>query len=246
MKNRFQLIRTLLRKRHDPAQILVRLGLRRALAGCESILDVGCGACCSTFRDMGVSRLAGIEAYEPAFREAERRRTHDELVLGDACELDRWFEPRQFDACVAVDVIEHLSKEDGLRLMGQMERVARRRVVFFTPCGFLPQLHRVPGDRQAHLSGWEPQEMLAHGYRVQGFLGPKFLRGPQHRLIQPALAWGLVSLCAHLLWTRRHPAASAAILCVKDFTGLPSPQPQSAAAKPPCEYAAACEPAPRI
>ena len=223
MKDRAHFLCALLKKRYDPAQILVRLALRRALAGCESVLDVGCGAHCWTFRELGFSNTTGIEAYEPAFQEAVRLNTHDHLVLGDARNLERWFEPRQFDACVAVDVIEHLRKEDGLRVMRQMEQIARQRVVFFTPSGFLPQGHRTPGDLQSHLSGWEPREMRAYGYRVSGYLGPKHLRGQHHLLIRPALPWGVVSLFGHLLWTRYHAEAAAAMLCVKSLAGTPAP-----------------------
>lgn len=233
MTNRLGLLFTLLRKRHDPAQILVRLALRKALAGCETVLDVGCGARCYTLRDLGVGHLTGVEAYHPAFLEAERLKTHDQLVLGDARELDRWFPPGAFDACVAMDVIEHLRKEDGLKLMRQMERVSRRRVIFFTPSGFLPQGHRVPGDLQAHLSGWEPREMAAYGYRVGGFLGPKRFRGQHHLLRKPALPWGVLSLLAHFLWSRHHPESAAAILCVKHLEGAPQRVPH-----PPREEAA--------
>ena len=123
-----------------------------------------------------------------------------------------------------MDVIEHLRKEEGLQLMRQMELLARKRVIFFTPNGFLPQGHRVPGDLQSHLSGWEPPEMDAYGYRVAGFLGPKHLRGQHHRLIRPAVPLGLVSLFGHLLWTRYHPTAAAAMLCVKNLEGKEAPK----------------------
>jgi hypothetical protein len=150
------------------------------------------------------------------------------LVLGDVCNLAEYFKPRQFDACVALDVIEHLTKADGLKLMEQMELIAARRVVFFTPNGFLPQGHKTPGDRQAHLSGWEPAEMRRCGYRVAGFLGPKSLRGQRHVLKRrPALFWGMVSLAGHFLWTRRHTANAAALLCYK--TVQPASQPESGA-----------------
>jgi hypothetical protein len=122
--------------------------------------------------------------------------------------------------------------------MRQMERIAVKRVVLFTPNGFLPQDHRVPGDLQAHLSGWGPAEMSGYGYRVFGLLGPKSLRGAHHVLIRrPAVSWGLVSLLGHFLWTRRHPGTAAAILCVKNLEGAPLPDAQRAVARGRQEYA---------
>jgi len=83
---------------------------------------------------------------------------------------------------MALDVIEHLAKEDGLRLMRAMEKISRRKVIFFTPSGFLPQCHLEKNDLQEHLSGWEVAEMKQHGYQVIGMLGPKALRGEFHNL----------------------------------------------------------------
>ncbi|HXP62481.1 MAG TPA: class I SAM-dependent methyltransferase [Dongiaceae bacterium] len=222
MRSRAGLILVLLRAGQDPAQITVKLALRRLLKPCQSVLDVGCGSAL-TLRQLGLPNTTGIEGYEPAFEEAKRRRTHDHLVLGDVCNLAAYFQPRQFDACVALDVIEHQTKADGLRLMEQMERIAARRVVFFTPNGFLPQGHLVPDDRQTHLSGWEAAEMERYGYRVVGCLGPKKLRGERHHLTRrPALFWAIVSLAGHFLWTHRRPAQAAALLCCKTIAPPPS------------------------
>jgi SAM-dependent methyltransferase len=220
MRSRAGLVVTLLRQGFDPAQILVRLAARRALLGCDSVLDVGCGTSL-TMRQLGVPVSAGIEAYQPSFDDAKRRHTHDRLIHGDIRNLTTYFQQRQFDACVALDVIEHLDKRDGLKLIREMEGIARRKVVFFTPSGFLPQRHCAADDLQEHLSGWEPDEMRRFGYHVIGLLGPKGLRGESHVLKRrPAIFWGLASLLSHLAWTRWQPERAAAILCVKDITGV--------------------------
>ncbi len=115
-----------------------------------------------------------------------------------------------------MDLIEHLPKEAGLKLLRDMESVARQQVVIFTPSGFKPQGNKAAGDLEEHLSGWEPKEMRQHGYKVIGALGPKWLRGELHVLkYWPKIFWGLVALLLHLLWTRWRPESAAAILCVK-------------------------------
>ena len=63
-----------------------------------------------------------------------------------------------------------------------MERLASKLVVIFTPNGFLPQKSK-DGDLQQHLSGWTAQEMREHGYNVIGMFGRKSLRGEYHRLV---------------------------------------------------------------
>ena len=215
MRSRTSLISTLLRTRHDPNQILFKLALREALGGCESVLDVGCGVS-PTMRQLGVPQSCGAEGYPPSFQEAKRQNTHDQLVQCDVRELSKHFQPRQFDACIALDVIEHLTKADGLKLMADMEKIAKKRVIFFTPSGFLEQHHARNDDLQEHLSGWEAAEMERLGYRVTGQLGPKNLRGSYHVLKRrPAIFWGLVSLLGQCTRSKFHPDEAAAILCVK-------------------------------
>ena len=218
MKSRFDLILSLRRQGLDPNAILVRLALREALLGCESILDVGCGVS-GKLRELGAPNTTGFEGYQPDFEEAKRQNTHDHLVQGDARELTKYFQPRQFDACIALDVIEHFTKDGGLKLMQDMEKIARKKVIFLTPTGFLPQKQSDAGDLQAHLSGWEPEEIKTYGYESRGQLGPKCLRGEGHVLKhRPAVFWGVVSLLGQVTWSKYHPKQAAAILCVKDMT----------------------------
>ncbi len=203
---------------NDPNQILVKLALRKALMGCESVLDIGCGVT-PTMRQLGVPQSVGAEGYAPSFLEAKRQNTHDQLVQCDIRELEKQFQPRQFDACVALDVIEHLTKSDGLKLMADMEKIAKKRVIFFTPSGFLPQHHASNDDLQEHLSGWEAAEMEQKGYQVTGLLGPKSLRGEYHALkYRPAAFWALASMAGQFLSSKNNPAKAAAILCVKNLT----------------------------
>jgi len=158
MVSRTRLLINLIRHGIDVGPIITRLEVREALRDCNTALDVGCGPI-STLRFLRFKRLAGIDGYPPSVEQAKKNATHDELVLGDIRELDRFFKTDQFDACLALDVIEHLTKEDGLKLAKAMERAASKRVVFFTPNGFLPQRHAERDDLQEHLSGWEVEEM---------------------------------------------------------------------------------------
>ena len=210
---------SLLKNGADPGQILVKLALRNALLGCKTVLDVGCGSA-PTMRQLRVSYCVGIEGYRPAFEDAQRLKVQDEIICGDIRSLTNYFKPGQFDACVALDVIEHLPKEDGWKLIRDMELIAKKKVVFFTPNGFLPQKQSATSDLQSHFSGWEIDEMRGHGYDVLGMLGPKNLRGEYHLLKnRPKFFWGMVSALGHVFQTRRHPEKAAAILCIKKISG---------------------------
>ena len=191
--------------------------LRSTLAGCKTVLDVGCGNA-SPLRFISGMHLTGVDGYARALEEARERRTHDEYVLSDVKKVAEVFPRRRFDACVALDVIEHLEKEDGWRMLEGMQKLATRCVVIFTPNGFMPQKSK-DGDLQEHLSGWTADEMRSRGYRILGMYGPKWIRGEYANVkYRPRVLWVLISVSCHYLHTRTRPEKAAAIYCVKDVT----------------------------
>jgi len=215
MESTLQFISKLRRAGCDPFRILTFLEFRRQLRNCESVLDIGCGEA-SSLRWFQLQRLVGLEGYQPSYAKARLNKTHHEVVLGDARQLEDYFQANQFDACIAIDLIEHLTPEEGVALAQSMERIARKKSIIFTPNGFLEQKHTEADDLQHHHSGWEPRDMERLGYQVTGMLGPRRLRGEYHVLKgNPKVLWGLISMLGHWFWTRRHPAAAAALLCVK-------------------------------
>ncbi len=167
--------------------------LRATLRNCESVLDVGCGRA-SPVRFIRHARVVGLDGFAPAIQEAQKLGTHDEYLVGDVRKLGQLFPSKSFDASVSLDVIEHLPKEDGWRLLDEMENVSRRAVIIFTPNGFVPQ-HSKDGDLQEHLSGWSVQDFQERGYKVLGMCGPKGLRGEYHIIkYRPRLFWALASV----------------------------------------------------
>lgn len=190
--------------------------LRRQLKGCKSVLDIGCGVG-SPVRFVDSTHTVGLDGYSPALKEAEARGTHHEFALGDATELDKKFKDCQFDACVALDLIEHLTEKEGLKLIKEMERIAKKRVIIFTPNGYIPQESH-DGDLQAHHSGWDADYMKKLGYTVYGMYGLKSLRGETHNLkIRPKVLGGLIAEMSHYSYTRTRPEKAAAIFCVKEL-----------------------------
>lgn len=57
-----------------------------------------------------------------------------------------------------------------------MERIAKEKVIIYTPNGFLPQKEYDLNIFQLHKSGWSVDELKKLGYRVKGINGLKFLR----------------------------------------------------------------------
>lgn len=142
--------------------------VRGRLEPVDVVLDIGSGI---MPQDM-VRPLVHI-CCEPygEYLERLREKTADCLdrtyILVQAAweEAVRIFPERSVDTVVLADVIEHLEKETGARLLRTTAGIARRQVAVFTPLGFLPQssegkdawgMNGAPW--QVHKSGWLPED----------------------------------------------------------------------------------------
>ncbi|MCI4318998.1 MAG: class I SAM-dependent methyltransferase [Thermoplasmata archaeon] len=200
-------------------ELLLGFRVRRELRTSRAILEVGSGYPARTWhRHLSPEQLdrgVGLDVFRPYLeaRATESMRWR-RPVQGSGLHLP--FRDRSFDAVLALDVIEHLPKEDGYRLLREMERVARRKVIVFTPNGFLPQA----GDdnpHQEHLSGWTVSDLERQGYRVGGVRGWRPLRTARNRLVvAPApLGFALSVLSSPIAWVR--PSAAFQILGVRSL-----------------------------
>ena len=188
-----------------------------AIGDAGSVLDVGCGADSPLGRFAArYPRTVGVDLCADAVAASRAAGIHDEYVLLDVLEIGSAFEPESFDAVVAFDLIEHLDREDGFGLLRTMERIARRRVVVFTPNGFLQQDGTAENVWQRHRSGWTAADFRLRGYTVFGLHGLKGLRGHKGSIRwRPRRLWGIVSDLTQPLVHRR-PSLAFHLLCVKE------------------------------
>lgn len=148
--------------------------LLRELIDCKSILDLGCGnhsMVPSVVPDHVYT--VGVEYFQPYYEEALREARHKKYINANIMEIE--FEPKSFDVVVLSDVLEHLTKEEGAGLLRRMERWAKKKVIVFTPNGFVPQEEYDSNPFMEHKSGWLVNEFKEMGYRVFGVRGFKFM-----------------------------------------------------------------------
>jgi hypothetical protein len=75
---------------------------------------------------------------------------------------------------VAFDLIEHLSREDGYKLLYEVDRISAFASLIFTPNGFVWQPPTEKNSFDAHLSGWTPSEFRRMGWsKLKGHGGSK-------------------------------------------------------------------------
>jgi hypothetical protein len=205
----------------DPFDAQLERELEAEISGsCRTLLDLGCGYDSPIRRaSPRLERSVGVDLFEPYLQRSVAAGIHTEYRCMNVMDVGAGFAPGSFDCVVALDLIEHLSREEGFRLLQLMETLATRKVIVFTPNGFVPQDAIDGNPFQRHRSGWTVGDMRERGYRVRGIYGWKPLRGeraePRWR---PRRLWGTLALWTQPL-VRNRPEHAFHLLCVKDLPG---------------------------
>ena len=191
---------------------------KECVDNCETLLDIGCGQHSPIHKfSKKLKYTVGVDIFEPAIEESKKLKIHSEYRVMDCRKIKEEFQEKSFDCVCALDLIEHLPKKDGLKLINSMERIAKRKVIISCPNGFLPQGVYWDNPFQVHISGWEVDEMQNIGYRVQGYGGWKPLKGEAGTIKwRPRIFWDRISLLSQPIITNR-PSKAFEILCVKDL-----------------------------
>jgi len=188
--------------------------LRKELAGCNTVLDLGCGYD-SPIQYCRVPFSVGVELFDPYLEESKKKGIHNEYIKADVRKIE--FRPRSFDAAVALDLLEHLTKDEGAELLCKMESWAKKKVVVFTTNGYLLQGPCDGNYLQEHKSGWRVDELGELGYKVCGINGWKRLRGYHGSAkYAPAFLWARISDLTQKI-TRRWPSQAFQLLAVKEI-----------------------------
>ena len=165
--------------------------LKAELMSCDSVLDLGCGHN-SLVQYFDVPFSVGVELFEPALQESKRKGIHTQYIRADIRHLD--LKPKCFDAVIATEVLEHLTKQEGYELLSKMVGWARKKAIVTTPNGYLVQYTYDNNPLQEHKSGWTAADFRTMGYRVVGSNGWKKLRGQKGALKhRPAFFWARFS-----------------------------------------------------
>jgi len=174
--------------------------LRRELAGASTVLDIGCGRNSPVAKVDSNAYSVGIDLYLPALRESKAKRIHSDHVLADAMHLPLQ-QTRVFDVAVMIEVVEHLYKEEGVRLMLMLANLARK-LVMSTPNGFMAQDAEDGNVYQIHHSGWRIRELREMGFAVYGVEGLKGLRAINRTFSRHS--WRMLSKLVFLLQDITH------------------------------------------
>jgi len=108
--------------------------------------------------------LIGVDIHLPYLQALKHICQAYHLVLCDGSHLP--FRQKCIDLVVCIEVIEHLNKRDGKKMLHDFDEIARRVLILTTPNGFKKSRHR--SRPLLHKSGWTVKELRKHGYHVRG------------------------------------------------------------------------------
>ncbi len=152
--------------------------LEKELKTCQTVLDIGCGPkspttlICKKYN----IKSTGIELHKPYLEKAQKNNTHDDFFHGTLQEFVKKNPDARFDAVIMIDVVEHLEKEEGAKLIQIAEGLSLKKTIINSPNGFVAQKALDGNPFQAHLSGWDLKDMKGMGYKSRGLAGLKCLR----------------------------------------------------------------------
>lgn len=138
------------------------------------ILDVGSGPgrIASDPRFSGVS-ITCVDAQREAVEAC--RALGLSARLADVRDIPNLFAKERVDIAWCLDILEHLEKQEAVRLLMSLERIARLQIVVFLPLGYFPQDRDPAGfedpDLLRHRSSWKEEDLVRLGYQCQRLAG---------------------------------------------------------------------------
>lgn len=107
-------------------------------------------------------RIDGIEGC-PTYLTPVHEYAYNRIMIGEAIETLREVGDNAYDIVLAIDILEHFTKPDGLKFLAELKRVAKQAVLVSTPKEFHSQeIEANPYEN--HRSHWTDEELKQEGY----------------------------------------------------------------------------------
>ncbi len=181
-----------------------------------TVLDLACGDGSATM-NLGLPanfEIDGVDIFQPYLDIARRRKIYRKLTKGNVAKYNPG---RKYDIVMALHVLEHFDKEDGMKFLKKIEKFARKKVVIAAPIGEFPQSEYDDNPYQVHKSSWMPEEIGRMGYNVSA-QGLRLLWGNENIVSKYGLfSYFLFFISALAVpFLRLNPDLGTYMICDKD------------------------------
>jgi len=133
------------------------------------ILDLGSGPCYKEEdkRFRGVD-ITCVDIFKNSLKRCKK--LGYKIIHADIRKTVEESPDNSYDIIWAFDILEHLTKRDAIKVLGHMERIAKRQIVISIPEGDYPQDANILEDGniyQEHKSTWKAADFKKRGYEVE-------------------------------------------------------------------------------
>lgn len=177
------------------------------------ILDCGCGKGINAYlirvtKDLSGSKLIGLDMNEEYLRFVKKHKVYDKTIKHKLPEIP--LKDKSVDFVLCNEVIEHLPKSQGKKLLSEIDRVCKERAIVTTPNIFF--LNEKDKYIDEHHSKWSAADFKSMGYKTYG-VGIKIPIHYSSRFmkIKHILNYVLTPISFVL------PDISEYLICTKDF-----------------------------
>lgn len=150
--------------------------ITQATLGGESLLSLCCGIG-HELEDTNAKEITAVDIAPQYIDRLKQLFPHVEAVCSDSLSFLLKQPDNSVDIISIIDGIEHMDKETGLKVIEQMKRVTRNKILLFTPQGKAEDgyLKNEPhnaweiegaDEHQLHKSGWTKDELKALDFRL--------------------------------------------------------------------------------
>lgn len=138
----------------------------------KKVLDLGCGRGVWGYllrvqRDVSKAQIIGLDASDYSLSFVNKHRVYTKTIKADI-RKKLPFSDKSFDFIICSEVIEHIVKKDGEKLLSEINRLIKPggRVIVTTPNVWLEMPY---ADRlDIHRSLWTVKDFVKRGYKVKG------------------------------------------------------------------------------
>jgi ubiquinone/menaquinone biosynthesis C-methylase UbiE len=142
----------------------------------ESLLSLCCGIGLE-LNNLNTQNVTAVDIAPQYLVQVKDRCSQAVTVCSDSLEYLKTQPDNSVDVTSIIDGIEHMDKKTGLELIKRMKRVARKKILLFTPQGHAEdgylknEPHNAWGIEgadhfQTHKSGWTETELTGLGFKL--------------------------------------------------------------------------------
>jgi hypothetical protein len=140
------------------------------LRGARTILDIGVreGSVMKNIKQLGWEGLStGVDIFLPNLLKNDVKKEYDNLVCCDARYLP--FREKSVDVVLMLEVLEHMGKDEAIKVLNYIEKVAKIGIIVSTPVGWYHQEAMYGNPFEEHKSAFIPSELRDLGFKVYGY-----------------------------------------------------------------------------